>query len=381
MKTGQTALPRSIVILGLVSFLMDLSSEMIFAVLPVFILSLGAGPLLFGVMEGVAEAVSLAVKVASGVLSDRSQRRKPWVVSGYLLSALTKPAFALAQSTGAVLGIRFVDRIGKGIRGAPRDALVGDLVPDNQRGSAYGLRQALDTAGAVAGPLLAMLLLATVAAGPRDVFWYASLPAVVCVFLLVAGVREAPRRQSPSRTAWQSPGVEFWRLTRVGVVLALARFSEGFLVLRATELDWPLPAIPLVFVILNLVAAAATYPAGTLSDRFGRRALLLPGIVCLLLADVVLALAPGSAGLVAGIVLWGLHLGLCAGVIPAMIADAAPARIRGSAFGLYNLASGAALLIASVLAGLLWQMTGHTAAFAAGALFASVALLLARGLR
>lgn len=377
---SRPTLPRTVVVLGLVSFLMDVSSEMIHALLPVFLVTVvGATPVALGIIEGVGEALALAVKFVSGAASDMLPRRKPLLVAGYGLAALTKPWFAMAGSTWSVAGARFTDRLGKGLRGAPRDALIADVTPAAQRGAAYGLRQSLDTAGALAGPLIAVALLAFVTSDPRVVFWAATVPATLCVGLLLFAVRE-PAVARDRRLPWRrsaSLGGAFWRVALIGGVLQLARFSEAFVILRANDIEWPLVMVPLVLVLINLGYAITAYPAGLLSDRTGRTRLLVPGIVALVVADLVLALVPDSLGLVVGASLWGLHLGLTAGVLAAMVGDSAPAALRGMAFGVFNLVSGGALLVASVIAGALWHWVGPQATFLVGAMLAVCAAVLA----
>lgn len=379
-------LPRTVVVLGLVSFLMDVSSEMIHALLPVFLVAVvGATPVVLGLIEGVAEASALIVRYVSGALSDMRPRRKPLIVAGYALGALTKPWFALAGSAVAVGTARLTDRVGKGLRGAPRDALIADVTAASQRGAAYGLRQALDTAGAIAGPLLALALLWFVTDDVRHVFWAATLPALLCVVLLVVAVDEAPAARD-ARPPWRRGaagrlGPSFWHVAAVGGALQTARFSEAFVVLRADDIGWSLAAVPLVLVLMNAGYALTAYPAGWLSDRYGRLRLLVPGIAVLAAADLVIALAPGAAGLAAGAVLWGVHLGLTSGILAAMVSESAPPALRGTAFGLYNLVSGVALLAGSLLAGLLWQYIGPEATFAAGGALAAATALAAWRLR
>lgn len=360
---------------------MDVSSEMIHSLLPVFLVGpLGVSVLVVGVIEGAAEATALLTKVVSGVLSDRLRRRKSLAVLGYALAAVTKPAFALAQGAGLVVAARFVDRVGKGIRGAPRDALVADLVPREQRGAAYGLRQALDTVGAVAGPVVAMLLMVAFAGDFRRVFWGAAIPAVLAVVVLLLGVQEprlAPGEPVPNplrREALRQLGRPFVRVVAVGALFTLARFSAAFLVLRAAELAVPTAAVPLVMVLMNLVYSASAYPFGRLADAVERPALLAGGLAVLVLADLALATAAGWPGLALGVALWGLHLGMTQGLLSALVADSAPAALRGTAFGFFNLASGLAMLAASALAGLLWQTFGSRSTFLVGAGFAGVAL-------
>ena len=384
--TRPPAIPRGVWVLGFVSLLMDLSSEMVHALLPLYLtVGLGASALVVGVIEGVAEATALAVKVFSGVLSDRLGNRKWLTAAGYGLAALTKPLFALATGPGLVFTARFLDRIGKGIRGAPRDALIADLSPPAVRGAAFGLRQSLDTVGAVAGPLLAMALMLAWNDDFRAVFWVAVVPAVLSFLLVAFAVREPPRTQpSPAsrpgldRATLRALGPAFWAVTGLGAVLTLARFSEAFLVLRGENVGLAVALAPLVLVGMNVVYSAVAYPAGRLADRMSRRTLLALGIAALVAADVVLALSHSLAGLALGVLLWGLHMGLTQGLLAAMVADASPPQLRGTAFGVFNLASGVALLAASVVAGALWHFLGPAATFWAGAAFAAAALLLTR---
>lgn len=375
-----TSLPAGVWALGLVSLLMDVSSEMIHSLLPVFLVtSLGASALTVGLIEGVAEATALITKLFSGLLSDHMGKRKPLAIIGYGLAALTKPLFALAPTIGWVVTARFADRVGKGIRGAPRDALIADITPDYQRGAAYGLRQTLDSVGALGGPLLAILLMGVFVQDIRAVFWVAVIPAVLAVIMLIVGVREPLRsanrqhRQPLQLSNLRAFGAGFWLTVTLGGVLMLARFSEAFLVLRAEQLQLSLTWVPLVLVIMNIVYAATSYPAGRLSDRVGRRALLEIGVGVLIIADLILALMPTLNWALFGIALWGLHMGLTHGILAALVADAAPAHLRGSAFGIFNLVSGVTLLAASVLAGWLWDSQGASATFLAGAAFALIA--------
>ncbi|MFO1183531.1 MAG: MFS transporter [Bauldia sp.] len=361
--------------------LMDISSEMIHGLLPIYLVSvLGASPFIVGIIEGVAEATQSVVKIFSGAISDRLGKRKILAALGYGLAAVTKPVFPLAQSIGWVVAARFVDRIGKGIRGAPRDALIADVTPDALRGAAFGLRQSLDTIGAFLGPALAILIMWASADSYRLVFAVAVVPAVLS-FLLIAFVVEeperpatAPRPKTPlSRRELRHLGSAFWWVVGLASVFTLARFSEAFLILKA-EADGLDPALaPLVLVVMNLAYAATSYPAGKLADRAERTPVLAAGFALLIAADLVLALVPGLAAAMVGIVLWGVHMGLTQGVFAAMVADAAPAELRGTAFGVYNLASGAALLVASVLAGGLWAL-GPSATFLAGSVFTALAL-------
>jgi MFS family permease len=386
---GLRAVPRGVWALGFVSLFMDVSSEMIHALLPVFLVtSLGASAVSVGLIEGVAESTASIAKLFSGALSDWLGRRKPLVLLGYGLAALTKPLFPLANSVGTVLLARFVDRIGKGIRGAPRDALIADLTPEGARGASYGLRQALDTGGAVAGPLLATLLMLLLAGDLRAVFWVAVAPAFVSLALVAIGVEDRRAPDAPARA--RAPlrredlrrlGAGYWFVLAAAVVASLARFSEAFLVLRGQSLGLAAAFAPLPLVAMNLAYAAVSYPVGALSDRIGRGALLAAGFAVLAASDAVLALASGHAGLFAGVLLWGLHLGLTQGMLAAMVADAAPEPVRGTAFGLFHLVSGLALLLASAAAGFLWESFGPRGTFLAGAALAGLAfvtLVLAR---
>ena len=382
-------LPPAIWVLGLVSLLMDISSEMIHSLLPLFMVgTLGASALVVGLIEGLAEATALIVKVFSGVLSDWWGKRKGLAVAGYALGALTKPLFALAPGTGLVLAARLIDRVGKGVRGAPRDALVADLAPPAMRGAAFGLRQSLDTVGAFLGPLLAVGLMLLWANDFRAVFWVAVVPGLLAVALLVLGVREPEqpaggvRRGNPIRREnLRRLGGDYWWVVGLGAVFTLARFSEAFLVLRAEQSGVPLALVPLVMVAMNGVYAASAYPFGRLADRMNHRTLLALGLGVLIAADLVLASGTHWGTLLAGVALWGVHMGLTQGLLATMVADTAPADLRGTAFGFFNLVSGVAMLLASVLAGLLWDGLGAAFTFYAGAAFCAMALagLLLRG--
>jgi MFS family permease len=358
---------------------MDVSSELIHSLLPVFLVtSLGASALTVGLIEGAAEATALIVKVFSGALSDYWGRRKPLAVLGYGLGAVSKPLFALATTGGLVLAARLIDRVGKGIRGAPRDALVADIAPAEVRGAAFGLRQALDTVGAFVGPLAAMALMLTWANDFRAVFWVAVIPAALAVLLLAVGVREPERDRSRSpvnpirREQLRRLPRAYWWVVGVGAVFTLARFSEAFLILRAEQGGLPIAFTPLVLVAMNVVYALAAYPFGWLSDRMRHDRLLVLGLVVLIGADVLLAAGNDWRWVWAGVTLWGLHLGITQGLLATMVADAAPEDLRGTAFGLFNLVAGLAMLVASVLAGLLWDVFGAPMTFAAGAAFSAV---------
>jgi len=381
---SSTGIPRGVWMLGFVSLFMDVSSELIHSLLPVFMVtSLGATALMVGVVEGVAEATALIVKVFSGTISDWLGRRKGLTVLGYGLGAISKPLFALALTVNWVFVARFMDRIGKGIRGAPRDALIADLTPPEIRGTAYGLRQSLDTVGAFIGPLLAIGLMVLWAGDFRAVFWLAVIPAILSVLILIFGVHEPRAAAVHSRPAspvdWRSLsafGGAYWWVVAAGGVFTLARFSEAFLILRAQQIGLADSFAPLVLVIMNVVYAASAYPLGRLADRMSHRKLLAAGLAVLILSDIVLAQAQGLAGVMAGVVLWGLHMGMTQGLLATMVAGAAPAQLRGTAFGFFNLVSGVAMLIASVLAGLLWDELGAAVTFYAGAAFSILALAL-----
>jgi MFS family permease len=360
---------------------MDTSSELVHSLLPIFMVTtLGASMLTVGVIEGLAEATAAVMKVFSGAASDYLRRRKFLMVSGYALSALTKPLFPLAGSVGWVFTARFADRVGKGIRGAPRDALVADITPLSLRGAAYGLRQALDSVGAVIGPVLAVVLMVWLAGDVRTVMWFAVPPALITVLLLVVYVREPEQPQGEQRgrmplrlaEAKQLPG-RFWLVVLLGGVFTLARFSEAFLVVRAQDVGLSPSYVPLVMVVMNVVYAGAAYPAGAAADRLSARTLLLVGLLLLVAADIVLALAASSLIVFSGAALWGLHMALTQGLLSKLVADAAPAERRGTAFGIFHLVSGGALLLASVIAGGLWNMFGPAATFFGGAGFASIA--------
>lgn len=375
-------MPAGIWALGLVSLLMDVSSEMIHALLPIFLVGvLGASVTLVGLMEGAAEAIASMTKIVSGAFSDRIGRRKPLAVVGYGLAAATKPLFAVAPSAGWVLAARFTDRIGKGIRGAPRDALVAEIAPDGARGAAYGLRQALDTVGAFAGPLIAIALMIATADAFRTVFWLAVIPAVTAVAVLVIFVREPARpKRSETRYSFRlalgSLGRAYWWLIAVASLFTLARFSEAFLVLRASDTGLGDALVPLVLVVMNIAYSLSAYPAGIVSDRFDRYTVLGFGAALLIAADIVLALASTVAGTLIGVALWGLHMGFTQGLFAALVADASDARVRGTAFGVFNFAAGIALLAASLLAGALWDMHGPAAAFTVGAAVTACAAAL-----
>jgi MFS family permease len=375
-------IPAGIWALGFVSLLMDVSSEMIHGLLPVFLVAeLGVGVLTVGIIEGVAEATASIVRIFSGALSDRLGRRKLLALAGYGLAALTKPVFPLAGTAGWVFFARFTDRIGKGIRGAPRDALVADLTPPVLRGAAYGLRQTLDTIGALLGPLLAIALMILFAGDMRSVFWVAVVPAAAAVLLLALAVRDPPRspdsgvRRNPLRLeAMRRLGHEFWLFIVLAGFLMLPRFSEAFLILRGGGPALTVAFVPMVLVTMNVAYSLTAYPAGRLSDRLGRRGLLAGGYLFLALADGVLASTEHAGTVLAGAALWGVHLGMTQGILAALVADRAPADLRGTAFGVFHAVAGISLLLASVIAGALWQAFGPATTFIAAAATAALCI-------
>ena len=367
--------PAGVWTLGFVSLLMDLSSEMIHALLPVYLVTvLGTSMLSVGIIEGVAEASASIVKIFSGALSDWLGKRKVLAAMGYGLAAFTKPVFPLAGSLGWLIAARFVDRVGKGIRGAPRDALVADITPTNLRGASFGLRQSLDTVGAFLGPLAAIGLMWVTGDYIVSVFWIAVIPAFLSFALITIAVKEPERPAARRRIKMPLSGRElkrlgapYWWIVATGTVFTLARFSEAFLVLRAQSVGLSLALVPAVLVIMNITYALSAYPIGALSDRMDRMTILITGLVMLLVADVILALATGIMAVAIGAALWGLHMGFTQGLLAALVADTAPAELRGTAYGVFNLVSGLALLLASVVAGTLWDVAGPQGTFLAGA--------------
>lgn len=379
-------IPRSVWVLGAVSLCMDLSSELIHSLLPLYMaIGLGASTLTIGIVEGIAEATALIVKVFSGVLSDYFRRRKPLVVLGYGVAALTKLIFPLAPTLGWIVGARFADRVGKGIRGAPRDALIADLTPPEIGGASFGLRQALDTVGGVGGPLLAIGAMAYFVGDFQAVFWVAVVPAFLAVLLLVAGVEEPFRKKGEPRpdapddarrlqfSDTKRLGRRYMIVVGIAAILTLARFSEAFLVLRAQNVGLPVGMAPWVMVAMSIVYAATAYPAGAAADRGHGSRLLSAGLLVLVASDLVLAKADGGAAVLVGAALWGLHMGLTQGLLAALVAATAPTDLRGTAFGVFNLVCGVSLLAASILAGGLWDAFGPAFTFYAGAALAFVA--------
>ena len=376
-------LPRTVWALGLVSLFMDVSSEMIHALLPLFLTgTLGASTVVVGIVEGVGEATAAVVKVFSGFISDRFGRRKPLILLGYGLGAASKPLFAVAAAPAMVLAARFSDRIGKGVRGAPRDALIADVTPASLRGRAFGLRQSLDTAGAFIGPCIAIGLMVLLANDIRAVFWLAIIPGAIGVLLVLVGVEDVKDRDVAHPRApihWQDLKRlrrPFWSVVVVGVVFMLARFSEAFLILKASDAGLLLALSPLVLVVMNVVYALGAYPAGVLADHISPSRLLVVSLISLCAADICLALSRSIAGVFLGIVLWGVHMAMSQGLLSKLVADRAPAALRASAFGIFNLFSGLSLLCASLIAGLLWERIGAAVTFFSGAGLSVLAALL-----
>lgn len=375
-------IPKGVWVLGGVSLLMDVSSEMIHSLLPLFMATtLGASVIIIGIIEGVAEATALMLKVFSGVISDYVGKRKGLALLGYGLGALSKPLFAIASTSGVVFSARMIDRVGKGIRGTPRDALVADVTPPEIRGAAYGLRQSLDTIGAFLGPLLAVALMFLWDNNFQSIFWVAAIPAVLSIALLGFGLKEprtavVQKRTNPLRREnLKKLSAAYWWVVAIGSIFTLARFSEAFLVLRAQQMAIPLFAIPLVMVAMNLVYSLTAYPFGKLSDSMSHSKMLQWGLMVLIAADIVLALSSHWSTLLAGVALWGIHMGMTQGLLAAMVAHTAPPELRGTAFGMFNLMSGIALLLASAGAGVLWEVLGAASTFYAGAIICVVTLV------
>ena len=375
-------IPKGVWVLGGVSLLMDVSSEMIHSLLPLFMATtLGASVIIIGIIEGVAEATALILKVFSGVISDYVGKRKGLALLGYGLGALSKPLFAIAPTSGVVFSARMIDHVGKGIRGAPRDALVADVTPPEIRGAAYGLRQSLDTIGAFLGPLLAVALMFLWDNDFQSIFWVAAIPAILSIALLGFGLKEprtavVQKRTNPLRREnLKKLSAAYWWVVAIGSIFTLARFSEAFLVLRAQQMAIPLFAIPLVMVAMNLVYSLTAYPFGKLSDSMSHSKMLQWGLLVLIAADIVLALSSHWSTLLAGVALWGIHMGMTQGLLAAMVAHTAPPELRGTAFGMFNLMSGIALLLASAGAGVLWEVLGAASTFYAGAIICVVTLV------
>lgn len=386
MATGlpqRIAIPRTVWVLGFVSLLMDLSSELVHGLLPVFLVAtMGLSVSALGLIEGVAEAIALIVRVFFGAISDYLGKRKGLILFGYGLAALTKPLFPLAGTPAMVIAARWLDRFGKGIRGAPRDALVADVAPPSIVGACFGLRQSMDTIGAFLGPLAAILLMYLWANDVRAVLWFAVIPAALCVVLILLGVEES--QAAPGRV-FKSPlhlhvlrefPSRYWFVVGLGALFTLARISEAFLVLRAQQAGLPLMWVPGVLVVMSVTYALSAYPAGVLSDRLGNRWLLAAGLVLLIVADLLLGLGPSVPVLLLGVAVWGLHMGFTQGILAAMVAEASPPALRGTAFGVFNLASGLCMVVSSGVAGWLWDSYGAPVTFLMGAGLCVLPLLL-----
>ena len=375
-------IPKSIWVLGFVSLLMDVSSEMIHSLLPLFMVTtLGTSVLAVGLIEGVAESTALIVKIFSGVLSDYLGQRKRLALLGYALGAFTKPLFAIATSSGLILSARIIDRVGKGIRGAPRDALVAEIAPAHLRGAAFGLRQSLDTVGAFLGPLLAVGLMILWANDFRAVFWVSVIPGLLAVLLLFLGVTEPKQnhtnhRINPiSKANLKRLNAAYWWVVIIGALFMLARFSEAFLVLKGQQSGIPIAYTPLIMVAMNIIYAATAYPFGKLSDRLSHTRLLAFGLIVLIAADLLIANSHHRSTLLFGLTLWGIHMGITQGLLAALVAATSPKDLLGTAYGFFNLMSGIALLVASALAGLVWDLYGSSATFYAGAVFCGLTLV------
>ena len=362
---------------------MDISSELVHSLLPIFMTTvLGASMVTVGIIEGVAEGIAATTKVFSGAVSDYFRKRKLLAVIGYALGALSKPVFPLATTIGWVFGARFVDRIGKGIRGAPRDALIADITPPPLRGAAFGLRQALDSVGAFVGPLLAVVYMILFANNIKAVLWVAVVPAFIAVFLLIFALREPEPTESTTysrnhltlRDAKCLP-LRYWLVVMLGAVFTLARFSEAFLILRAQDVGLAIAYVPGIMIVMNIVYSLFAYPAGVAADRLSARKLLVFGLGLLVAADVILAMAASPPLAFLGVAFWGLHMAFTQGLLSKLVADTAPSELRGTAFGVFNLVSGGVLLLASIIAGSLWSIYGASATFIAGASFAALAAM------
>ena len=375
-------LPRNVWVLGFVSLLMDLSSEIYHALLPAFVtIVLGLPATALGAIDGIAEAAANFAKLVSGRLSDRSSRRKPWIVAGYGIAALSKPLFPLAGSAAAVMAARFADRIGKGIRGSPRDALIADEAAPAIRGRAFGLRQSLDTLGAMLAPLAAVGLMVLLADNIRAVFWIAAVPALLSFLLAWFALKESegPRVAGPRPplfAGFRSIDAPTRRIIAIGFLFTLARFSEAFLILRALDAGVSVTLSPLVLVLFNIGFGVLAFPAGSLSDRVSPKAILAGGMALLIAADLILAQDASLAVLGLGVLLWGAHMALTQGIFARMIADSAPAELRATSFGAFYFASGIATLLASFGAGIIWDRSGASATFIAGAGVAALALVM-----
>jgi MFS family permease len=376
-------LGRNVYALALVSFFTDVSSEMIYPLLPVFLTSvLGASAGFIGAIEGAAESVAALLKLASGWWSDRVKRRKGFVVFGYALASVVRPLVAIAQSATQVLAIRVTDRVGKGVRNSPRDALIADSVPPTMRGRAFGVRSAADNAGALLGPLIAFALLTWFGLSLRSVFWWSAVPAGLAIVVAIVGVRDVAKRegQSSKKSELRSGmGGRFWAFLAIVFVFTLGNSTDAFLLLRARDLGVPIAMAPILWAVLNAVKSVSNIPGGALSDRIGRRPLLIAGWAVYALVYYLFARATHAWQAWALFAGYGIFFGLTEGAELALVADVAPHDRRGAAFGWYYLAIGIGALPASLIFGAVWDRFGAGRAFDLGAglaLAASMALLL-----
>ena len=381
-------IPRTVWVLGFVSLLMDVSSEMIQTLLPFYLVGvLGASATFVGFVEGLSVAIATVTKLFSGVISDITTRRKPLAVLGYGLGAVSKLIFPLATSTGWIVTAKALDRVGKGIRGTPRDALIADVTPPEIRGASFGLRKSLDTVGGFLGPLAAIGLMLALNNDVLTIYWIAVVPAFLAIALLIFGIREpeAPPSARPVKRFRLADVVllnrAVWLVIIAACLLTAARFSEAFLLLKSQEAGFAPAMIPLTMVIMHAVYGLTAYPVGRLSDRVGRTGLLVLSILVLIAAYGALAVASGIAAFVLGIVLWGLHMGLSQGLLATLIADTAPAEMKGTAFGFFNLMTGLVVLIGNIAAGLIWDAYGSGATFLTGAALSVLALCVFMALR
>jgi len=376
-------IPKSIWTLGIVSLFMDISSEIIHSLLPIFMVSiLGSSIIAIGIVEGISEATFLLIRIFSGVLSDYLGKRKIISVIGYGISALSKPLFPLANSVSLILIARFFDRLGKGVRESPRDALIGDIAPKSIRGACFGLRQSLDTIGALIGPIVAILGLLIFSNNIRAILWVSVIPAILSVVIFIVGIHDVEHKYTEDEKTFIFKfknifkiGTEYWQIVLIGGLLNLARFSDAFLILKAYELGLPITYVPLVMVLMNCFYAVSSYPAGILSDNINRKFILIIGIVFLIIADLVLAFTDSTWMLALGVGFWGMHMAFTKGILDAMVTDTASIRLLGSAYGIFNFVCGIAVLFASIISGVLWQVYGPFYSFSVGAFLAFLACL------
>ena len=383
MRIITGSVPRTVIVLGVVSLLTDFSSEMIYPLLPIFLASvLGAGAMALGVIEGIAESTAALLKVVSGVWTDRTQRRKPLVVVGYSLSGLMRPLIGLAAAWPTVLALRFADRVGKGLRTSPRDALIADVTNEGARGAAYGFHRAMDHAGAVLGPLAAAVLLNHAGLPLRQVFLFSAVPAVAVLVVLLLGVKEAPIPDAKGSAVrarfapWSALGADYRRLLIAVLVFTLGNSTDAFLLLRLSETGISAGGIALLWSAHHLVKMVANYFGGQFTDRVGPRAMILAGWLSYAAIYLTFGWSSSSTWLVAIFLAYGIYFGLVEPAERAWVADLVPPHLRGTAFGWYHCAVGLAVLPASVVFGLLWQKWGAAVAFSAGAALAALAALL-----